>query len=78
VNAAFWLWNGRAVLTGNVDGYSRAAPRGRLGSMAAWDPRSRRWFMLAAALRRPALSANPLWAGYRLLLLTATGELLAI
>jgi hypothetical protein len=67
---SFWLWNGRAVLTGNVGSY------GRLGRVAAWDPRSRRWFTLAAAPGRPALSANPLWAGYRLLLLSATGNLL--
>jgi hypothetical protein len=71
-----WLWTGRAVIGGVIAGYGHSAPHGRLGPWAAWDPRSRHWYMLTGAAGHPALGATPLWAGHQLFALTTAGTLL--
>ncbi len=72
-----WLWNGASALAANSAGSGAAAPAGRLGRMAAWDPPSQRWFSLPSAPGRPPMAASPVWAGRELLLLTASGGLLS-
>jgi hypothetical protein len=75
---SFWLWNGRALLTGRVASYGKAAPRGRL-RLAAWDPSSRRWYVVPTPPGKPpTLGANPIFAGGQLLMLTSDGALLSL
>jgi hypothetical protein len=75
---SFWLWNGRAVLTGEVGGYGKAARRGHLYRLAAWDPASRRWYVLQNPPHKPALAAKPIFAGGQLYVLTSNGTLLTL
>jgi hypothetical protein len=76
---SFWLWDGRAVLTGEVGGYSKAARRGQLLRLAAWDPAARRWYVFRnTPPHKPALGANPIFAGGQLLVLTSSGTLLTL
>ncbi len=78
VRPSLWLWNGRALVVAELGGYGKAAPRGRLGQLAAWDPVSRRRSVLPAAPGRPALGADPVFVADRLLVLTPDGGLLAL
>jgi len=45
--------------------------------MAVFDPGPDQWTGLPIPHGRPAMAANPLWAGREVLLLTADGRLLA-
>ena len=76
---SFWLWNGRAVLTGEVGVPGKPATRGRLYRLAAWDPTSRRWYVFRTTPpHKPALGADPIFAGEQLFVLTSTGTLLTL
>jgi len=76
---SFWLWNGRAVLTGNVGATGKAAgPLGQLRWLAAYDPPARRWYRLSRPPGKPTLGANPIFAGGQLLVLTSDGALLSL
>ena len=73
-----FIWTGRAIIAVNlnasVDG---PGVRIRPDDMATYNPATKRWFRLAAAPGRPAVSANPVWTGTELLTLTDRGHLLA-
>jgi hypothetical protein len=73
-----WLWNGNTVLAANEAGGGDAAPDGRLGRLAAYDPRSRRWHVLPSAPGNPALAAPPVFAVQQLLVLQLNGTLLSL
>jgi hypothetical protein len=73
-----WLWSGGAVLAANLDYTAKNAPGGRLSKLAAWDPISRRWYVLPSAPGRPALGAGPIYANDRVLVLTQDGSLLSL
>jgi hypothetical protein len=73
-----WLWNGSTVLAADESGFSTAAPGGRLGRLAAYDPWSRRWHLLPSAPGTPALAAPPVFATQQLLVLTQSGSLMAL
>ncbi len=78
IQPPIWLWNGNTVLAANVSGYSKAAPNGRLGRLAAYDPSLRRWHLLPRAPGRPALAAPPIFSVQQLLVLTLDGGLLSL
>jgi hypothetical protein len=75
-----WLWTGRTALAATLDtsASSKTAPDGRLAKLAAYDPLSRRWYVLPSPPARPALGAGPILAGDRLLVLTLDGSLLSL
>jgi hypothetical protein len=76
---SFWLWNGRAVLTGEVRAFGKGAALGRLYRLAAWDPASRRWYVFRTTPpHKPALAADPIFAGGQLLVLASSGTLLTL
>lgn len=71
----FYLWTGRALIA-----QSQATITGQHvhitdDDMAAWDPRTHRWFRLQTLPGTPSLAALPVWTGRALLALTATGAL---
>ncbi|HEX6932309.1 MAG TPA: hypothetical protein VF162_09215 [Streptosporangiaceae bacterium] len=78
VEPPVWRWNGSSVLAADVSGYSKAAPNGRLGRLAAYDPLSRRWLVLPRAPGDPALAAAPVLDRRGLLVLTLDGRLLSL
>jgi hypothetical protein len=71
-----WLWNSNTVLAADVSGYSKAAPNGRLGSLAAYDFYSGRWHVLRRVPGESALATAPFFAEQQLLVLTLDGRLL--
>lgn len=73
-----WLWNGNAVLAASESGSSRAAPDGRLGSLAAYDFYAHRWRVLRRVPGAPALATAPIFAEQQLLVLTLDGSLLSL
>ena len=75
---AVWLWNGNAVLAASQSGSSRAAPDGRLASLAAYDFYSHRWRVLRRVPGAPALATAPIFAEQQLLVLTLHGRLLSL
>jgi hypothetical protein len=76
---SFWLWNGRAFLTGNLGTSGKAAGSlGRRRWLAAYDPSASRWYRLTRPPGKPILGANPIFAGGQLLVLTADGALLSL
>ena len=78
IQPPLWLWNGSTVLAANESGYGNAAPNGRLGRLAAYDPWSHHWHVLPDAPGRPALAAAPIFARRQLLVLMLNGDLLAL
>jgi hypothetical protein len=78
IQPPIWLWNGITVLAADESGYSKVAPSGRLGKLAAYDLGSRRWYILPNAPRKPALAAPPIFATQQLLVLTLDGDLLSL
>jgi hypothetical protein len=81
IEPPIWLWNGRAVVAGQVAASMSSAPRGnvltRLSRMAAYDPATDRWTVLPGPHGTVFMAANPLWANREILLLAANGDLLA-
>jgi hypothetical protein len=78
IEPAIWLWNGRSALAANVRTTGPdPAQRTSISQMAVFDPKANQWTGLPVPSGRPPLAANPLWAGREVLLLTASGELLA-
>jgi hypothetical protein len=78
IEPPIWLWNGRAALAANVLTAGRdPAQRPWISQMAVFDAGPSRWTGLPIPRGRPAMAANPLWAGRELLLLIASGRLLA-
>ncbi|MDR2984579.1 MAG: hypothetical protein LBV34_07030 [Nocardiopsaceae bacterium] len=76
---SFWLWNGRAFLTGNFAVTGKVAGSlGPLRWLAAYDPPDRRWYRLSRPPGKPSLGANPIFAGDQLLALTSSGALLSL
>jgi hypothetical protein len=77
-NEPLFVWTGRAIIAVNlgaiVDG---PGVRIRPDDMAMYNPAIKRWFRLAAAPGRPAVSDAPVWTGTELLTLTDAGRLLA-
>jgi hypothetical protein len=73
-----FIWTGRAIIAVNL-GASVDGPgvRIRPDDMAMYNPAAKRWFRLAAAPGRPALSVAPIWTGTELLTLTDSGRLMA-
>lgn len=78
IQPPIWLWNGSTVLAADESGYGAAAPGGRLGRLAAYDPRTRHWHLLPNAPGKPALAAPPIFATEQLLVLTQSGKLIAL
>ena len=72
IQPPIWLLTDSAVVAGTT------APNGRLTQLAAYDPQSRRWYVLPSPPARPALAADPLPAGNRLFVLTQSGALLSL
>lgn len=72
-----WLWNGKTVLAANIDNAGNG-PVGRLGRLAAYDPLSRRWYVLPRAPGRPALGAGPIFADHQVMVLGLDGALLSL
>jgi hypothetical protein len=78
VQPPIWLWNGYTAFAADEAGYTKAAPGGRLGRMAVYNPESRRWHLLPNAPGKPALAAPPIFATQQLVVLTQSGDLLSL
>jgi hypothetical protein len=78
IKPPIWLWNGRSALAANSRTYGPdPTQRTSISQLAVFDPLANQWTGLPVPSGRPPIAANPLWAGRELLLLTASGALLA-
>lgn len=74
-----FVWTGRAVIAVNVDASIGAGGGIQIGAAALFDPGTRQWQKLPDPPGYPHLSAvNPVWAGNELLVVTASGQLVAL
>ena len=78
IEPGIWLWTGRAAIAANTSSYGPAAEQlMTISQLGSYNPATKHWHLLPLPPGSPPIAASPLWTPTQLLLLTATGKLLA-